>query len=145
MASLLSSTTSHPSVRFDPHMEAEATTGLGLALHDAATGPSLEIAEVEVSGRVLAQTREVLEDLARRLEPGPGQWRACGCEGPCEEQDTPTLVRDAVQTDLELLYRALDQEPLARHDAHGPGGGEAQVLQFVRSTKSEHGTGRRGR
>lgn len=145
VASLLSSMTGHPSVRFDPHMAAEATTGLGMALHDAATGPGLEIAEVEVSGRVLAQTREVLEDLARRLEPGPGQWRACGCEGPCEEQDTPTLVGDAVRTDLELLYRALDQDPLTRHDADDATDDDAQVLQFDRAVKSEHQACRRGR
>lgn len=146
VASLLSSSTGHhPSVRFDPHMAAEATTGLGIALHDAATGPGLEIAEVEVSGRVLAQTREVLEDLARRLEPGPDQWRACGCEGPCEEQDTPTLVGDAVRTDLELLYRTLDQDPLTRYGTDAASDGDAQVLQFGRAAKSEHGAGRRGR
>jgi hypothetical protein len=133
--------------RINPHPAADAITGLGLALHTAA-GPDLEVAEVEVPGRVLAQTREILEDLARRLEPGPGQWRACGCDGPGDARDSPTTVRDAVRIDLEQLHLALDPNPGPclpyRHEQECKNS-EARVLPFVRSTKADRGPNRRGR
>ncbi|WP_145984197.1 MULTISPECIES: hypothetical protein [unclassified Pseudonocardia] len=122
---------------FDVHTAADATAGLGLALSDASIGPDVAVAKIEIPGRVLAQTREVLEDLVRRLEPGPGQWRACGCPGPCDEQDIPSQVHDALRDDLEQLDLALDQNPTHGVQGHQyPSGqtshGDAQVLPFTR-------------
>ncbi|WP_145981692.1 hypothetical protein [Pseudonocardia sp. HH130629-09] len=130
--------------RFEPWTAAEANTGLGLALRTAGRA-GLEPDEAQVPGRVLAQTREVLEDFTRRLQPGPGQWRACRCDGPCAEQDTPTQVRDAVRSDLDLLHLALDhhtigQTPAGHNDHHdSDGDGGARVLRFMRSPTTEQG------
>ena len=100
VASLLSSMTGHPSVRFDPHLAAEATTGLGRALHDAATGPGLEIAEVEVSGRVLARP-------ARSWKTSPAAWN------PARVSGGPVDVRDPARNRTPRRWSVMRCGPIS--------------------------------
>ncbi|MDN5920001.1 MAG: hypothetical protein L0I76_33700, partial [Pseudonocardia sp.] len=91
---------------YDPATAAQATSGLGLALHGPALDATLDDGEVWVSGEVLAQTRDSLAGFAEQLRRR--RWSPCPCGDDHGQDQITEDVLAAVVGDLAELYYLVD-------------------------------------